>query len=138
VFLGRINSRATRNSDIWGSGQFGASRAGHMHQGLDVITRPGEPILSPIDGIIKREALPYAGDSRLKGLTIIGFGTWEGIEVKLFYVSGWLLGTVKRGQPIGVAQDLSVRYPGITNHVHIEVRSNGILQNPAQLFGVCF
>lgn len=29
---------------------------------------------------------------------------------------------VVAGQEIGAAQDLNARYPGITNHVHVELR----------------
>jgi hypothetical protein len=39
---------------------------------------------------------------------------------------------------IGRAQDVRVRYPGITNHVHLEVRFNGAEQSPLNSFGMSF
>jgi hypothetical protein len=138
VLFGRISSGGTRISDAWGRGQFGSSRIGHMHQGLDVKAAPGEVIRSPITGTVTREAKPYAGDSRFKGVVVKGTGDWAGTEVKLFYVQGWLQGRVEKGQPLGNAQDLSLRYPDITNHVHIEVRQSGLLVDPATMFGMCF
>ncbi|HEV7676379.1 MAG TPA: M23 family metallopeptidase [Candidatus Angelobacter sp.] len=142
IFFHKIARGGTRFRDQWGSGQFGASRPGHvhsrLHQGLDITAEPGEPIRSPIDGVITREAFPYKGDNRFRGLLIEGVNEWKGIEVKIFYVQGMIQGRVDAGQIIGTAQDLSLRYRGITNHVHIEVRTSGTLVNPLEFFGMCF
>lgn len=133
-----ITDSPSRALDSWGSGQFGAGRGSHIHQGLDVITRPGQRILSPIDGDIVREAHPYAGDLRYRGAVIRGTGQWSGYEVKLFYVDGFRSGAVLAGEEMGKAQDISVKYPGITNHVHVEVRFQDLLLNPMEMFGMCF
>lgn len=134
----RITDGPTRACDAWGSGQFGAGRGSHSHEGLDVVSRPGQQILSPISGEVVREAHPYAGDSRYTGIVIRGTGQWSGYEVKMFYVQGFRSGPIFAGEEIGRAQDITARYPGITNHVHIEVRFRGLLLDPTQMFGVCF
>lgn len=133
-----ITSGPSRRTDAWGSGQYGAGRGGRTHHGLDIIARPTEAIRSPIDGNVTREVHPYANDPRFRGLEIRGTGNWEGYEVKLFYVDGEFSGPVRAGQIVGRAQDLGVRYPGITNHVHVEVRDRGRELSPIELFGMCF
>ena len=123
----------------YGSGQFGASRQSrgrrHPHQGLDISASPGELVFSPIDGEIVREAAPYAPFS---GVLIQGRGDYAGYEVKLFYVDAFMCGSVTAGSVIGKAQDLSVSYPGIPNHVHMEVRHQGRLINPTEAYHMCF
>jgi hypothetical protein len=128
----------TRRKDQYGSGQFGVTRGHRSHEGLDLVVGPGESIFSPIDGVLVREAQPYAGDSRYQGVVINGEGNWLGYEIKLFYVSGIICGPVRGGQLIGYAQDLSLRYLGITNHIHIEVRNQGRVIGPMEMFGICF
>ncbi len=76
IVLGSMRSRST---DKYGSGQFQAGRSmgnkRHSHQGLDVAAKPRETILSPVDGEIIREAIPYAP---FTGLLIRGTGTYAG------------------------------------------------------------
>src|SRR5262249_44317344 len=117
-----ITNGPSRRTDAWGSGQYGAGRGGRKHHGLDIVARPAESIHSPIDGDLVREARPYATDRRFTGVVIRGTGSWLGYEVKLFYVDGEFSGPVRAGDVVGHAQDLAVKYPGITNHVHFEVR----------------
>ena len=76
------------------------------------------------DGIILREAIPYPPFS---GLLIRGTGGYAGYEVKLFYVDGLWCGPCSAGTTIGYAENLAFKYPGIPNHVHIEVRRGGAL-----------
>jgi hypothetical protein len=95
-------------------------------------------VFSPIDGQVLREAIPYRNDPSFRGVVIQGIGEWLGYEVKLFYVQGIVSGPVRAGQAVGTAQDLGGRYPGITNHVHLEVRRGGMVIDPDQLFDICF
>jgi hypothetical protein len=136
IVTGSLKSRAT---DRYGSGQFHAGRTKgkkhHEHQGLDVQAKPNESIFSPIDGDIIREAVPYPP---FTGVVIRGKGAYAGYEVKLFYVQGYFSGHVTAGTPIGVAEDLSIKYPGITNHVHLEVRSGGKVVPPFDVYQMCF
>lgn len=123
-----------RTPDAWGSGAFGASRGDRRHRGLDLIVDPGDAIYAPMDGTLVREVRPYASDPRYSGVLIRGAG---GVEIKIFYVSGWSLGPVSAGDEIGVAQDLRPKYPAITNHVHVEVFIDGSRVDPTSHFQHC-
>ena len=136
IVYGSLKSRQT---DRYGSGQFHAKRSKgikhHNHQGLDIAAKPNEIILSPIDGQVIREASPYPP---FTGILIRGSGAYDGYEAKLFYVRGQRCGVVKAGDVIGVCEDLAVKYPGITNHVHLEVRFLGVVIPPLELYSMCF
>lgn len=133
-----VTRHPTRKVDKWGSGQFQAARGGHAHQGLDLQASPGEKILSPIDGTVVRDAFPYKDSSEYTGVLIRGTGEWLGYEVKIFYVNGLSCGPVKAGDNIGFAQNVAKRYPGITNHVHLEIRYLQQVKNPLDFFLRCF
>jgi|HubBroStandDraft_4_1064222.scaffolds.fasta_scaffold2271949_2 hypothetical protein len=45
---------------------------------------------------------------------------------------------LKAGDQIGWAEDLKVKYPKITNHVHMEIRRKGLLMNPFEVYAMCF
>jgi len=95
-------------------------------------------IFSPIDGTVVREAIPYPKDPTLRGVVIKGSGEWAGYEIKIFYAEGLLSGGVTAGQHIAFAQNLGRKYPGITNHVHVEVRRSGAVVSPQEIFAQCF
>lgn len=124
------DSGSLRGRDGYGSGDFGVSRDGgsRQHLGQDFVASPGEEIVAPIDGRVTRTACPYcrSGDASYSGLVIVGSG---GSEAKLFYVKpydGIVGSAVSAGQPIGIAQNLQVKYQnGMTNHVHAEIRVGG-------------
>lgn len=130
--LGPILSRMRmRGQDGQGFGYFGASRSGgtRTHEGIDFVCSPGDVVLAPISGTVERYANPYATDSRFGGILISG----DGIAVKMFYLSPKVpVGAkVRRGQQIGIAQDISIKYPGITKHIHMEVFEGGKLVDPS-------
>ncbi|MFZ7126998.1 MAG: hypothetical protein ACOWWM_12675 [Desulfobacterales bacterium] len=113
-----------RQKDKWGSGAYGARRDGgsRMHRGTDYICHPGQPVVCPIDqALVVREARPYAGGS-YSGVLLRA----KRIEIKLFYLEPLLdlYGrTVRMGDVIGHAQDISRKYPGIIPHVHLQIES---------------
>ncbi len=135
-----VQSQKSRTHDGFGTGQYGGRRDGgaRSHRGLDIVTKPQEKIFAPIDGDVVREAIPYAKYPAMKGMVIRGKAAWSGYEVKIFYVEGLFSGAVAAGQHIGYAQDISIKYPGITNHVHVEVRKNAVVINPGEIFAQCF
>lgn len=137
ILVRPLKSRGTDHR--WGSGQFGAPRDNHRrkHAGLDVVADPGDLVFSPIDGEIVREASPYFPFS---GVLIRGNGEYAPYEVKLFYVKvkGFMCGSVKAGTLIGSVEDLRWKYPGITNHVHVEVRCMGKVISPVDVYMMCF
>jgi hypothetical protein len=104
----------------YGSGAYGAGRGKVIHEGQDFLAEAGQEIVAPVSGRVSRSN-PYRDDSHFTGIRIT---TEDGTVVKTFYVKAYdgIIGTtVKQGQPIGTAQDLQVKYPGIPNHVHTEV-----------------
>lgn len=131
-----VKNGKIRNNDKWGKGHYGASRGNRTHNGLDIIAQPKQVIVSPVDGIIKRKAHPYANDLRYTGLLIEGSEKHKGYSIKIFYMTplnGIIGKIVKAGEIIGEAQDLANKYPGITNHIHIEVRYKNQYKNPSKL-----
>jgi hypothetical protein len=87
---------------------------------------------------VVREARPYRNDPNYSGVLIKGTGDFEGLEVKIFYVMGLTSGNIDQGDIIGIAQDISKKHKGITNHIHMEVRRKGVLHSPMEFFNSCF
>lgn len=135
-----VKNQKSRVRDKYGSGQYGSSRdAGvRSHKGIDIIVAPGEKIYSPIKGNIIREAMPYEKDSTYKGIVVKGIGKWDGYELKIFYVEGLFSGEAFEAQEIGAAQNLTSKYPGITNHIHLEVKFQGVQVDPFTLWQYSF
>lgn len=135
-----VLNQQSRVRDKFGSGQYGASRDSGIrtHNGLDIIVTPGEKIYSPFTGNIIREAMPYRNDPSYLGIVLQGVDQWVGYEIKIFYVVGIFSGRASESQEIGSAQDLTVKYPGITNHIHLEVKYQGIQIDPFTLWQYSF
>ena len=123
-----------RREDRWGCGAFDAPRGERRHRGIDIVANPDQALFSPITGRIVRVAEPYDDEPRYNGLLMEGLGEWAGLELKLFYLDHFDLGPIKQGDPLGTAQDIAVRYPGITGHIHVELRREGQLIDPTPFF----
>jgi murein DD-endopeptidase MepM/ murein hydrolase activator NlpD len=121
--------------DAGGSGWFESNRIGHVHQGTDFVCRPGQSIYSPFSGTIVRESKPYANDLRWNGLLLRSDdGSYE---CKLFYctLAEDVGKHVERNKLIAFAQGISAKYSsGVTDHIHVEVRRNGVVVNPENLW----
>ena len=120
-------------SDKWGSGHFGAGRGNHSdgakkyHDGLDLVVEPGELIWSPIDGVVEKVDYPYGSDLSWKGIQIVN----GKMRAELWYMEPdeALIGEyVYVGDPIGKAQDISLKYRDpkkvlkygiMTPHIHL-------------------
>lgn len=113
-----------RGIDAFGSGDFGAGRdAGRRkHEGVDYVAEIGAAVRAPISGEVVRMGYAYRGVGGLRSVDIYNAETK--VTARLLYVapSVEIGDVVVAGEEIGVAQDLSERYPGITNHVHVELR----------------
>lgn len=109
-------------ADSGGDGHYGSSRTNgskrYAHKGTDFSGTPGQPVRTPISGVIKRKANPYAGES-YSGCLIVG----KSGVCKMFYLepNPDLIGHfVSKGDVIGVMQDISKKYDGVTPHVHVQ------------------
>lgn len=121
-----------RKPDNWGEGRYGAKRGGRHHKGTDYVAKPGERIVSTVSGkVVNVQGVSYGKprDPRIKEPTyrIVDIETEDDYIIRHHYVSpGVKQGdVVKAGKSVlGTAQDLTRRYNGITNHVHIEMRDS--------------
>ncbi len=118
---------APRGHDEFGDGGFGARRDGGSrdHEGVDYVAKAGQDVLAPISGYVTKIGYAYAGSSDLKFVEISNPAL--GYVARAFYVTpGVELGqAVRLGEVIGTDQSLQKHYPGITNHVHLEVMEPG-------------
>lgn len=123
-----------RAHDDFGFGAFGASRDGgsRHHEGVDYVGFAGQDVAAPIAGQVTRMGLAYA-DANYKYVEITNPET--GYEARVFYVEPTIAigDTVEVGQVIGKLKSLQPRYPGITDHVHLEVMKSGARLNAAEV-----
>lgn len=127
---------APRGHDDFGHGQFGARRDGgsRSHEGVDYTAVAGQNVQAPISGYVTKIGYAYAGAPDLKFVEITNPAL--GYVARAFYISpGVEVGqTVRLGQAIGRVESLQNHYPGITDHVHLEVMEpGGDRVNAAQL-----
>ena len=111
-----------RGSDSWGSGEWQASRGGgKLHRGIDLVVSPGDEVYAPCGGTL-RIGYPYNNDQTFKYIAIKGHAG----EVRLMYVLPRVQeGEVKRGDAVGVAQDIRIRYSEtMTPHIHMDLNIN--------------
>ena len=135
LFCSPTGSNRVRGNDSFGQGRFGASRGLRLHVGVDLNVTAGADVYSPVFGKVTRIALPYKSDQRYKGLVIEGLGKYVGYVIKLFYLDpklGIVGRTVAQGEVVGTAQDLTVKYRGISNHIHFEITQNGVAVDPSR------
>ena len=113
-----------RGSDPAGEGHYGASRGDRTHNGIDYKCVPGAAVLSPVYGEISKLGYPYA-DLQWRYIEITDD---SGLHYRLFYVKPIdFLGVgshIDEDDIIGIAQDISERYPdqGMTPHIHYEIK----------------
>jgi hypothetical protein len=124
-----------RGCDSQGCGAYKASRGTREHEGLDIAATVGSKAYTPIAGTVTRQTRVYASDSRYTGIVIAGTGYFVGYEVKVFYIGNMpMAGTMlPKGAVIGFVQNIAAKYPGLKNHIHIEIRKNGTLIDPTLL-----
>lgn len=129
-----LANQVLRGEDDHGSGEFGASRDGgkRLHEGVDITSTTGEVVFAPFSGKVTHLGTAYKDSDYLRSIHIKDNDSR--FTVKLLYVDP----SVKQGDeviantPIGRAQDLTRRYPNITNHVHLELLVNNIATDPTK------
>jgi murein DD-endopeptidase MepM/ murein hydrolase activator NlpD len=129
-----VTPLSIRGCDGLGCGGFGVSRASgtRTHKGLDFVITPGQTVVSPINGTIKRNVDVYS-DGKWKGLYISG----EDFDIKIFYLNynPSIIGkTVQVGEAIATAANIADKYPGITPHIHLETWVYGSAVDPTPFF----
>lgn len=112
-----------RGLDNHGSGEFGAPRGDHTHRGVDFALLPDSKIEAVSDGIVTKVGYPYADDLHFRYVQITDD---LGLNARYFYVDPSVnVGDhIEQGDVIGTAQSLNSRYPGITPHIHFEVKDD--------------
>lgn len=124
-------------SDAAGHGHYGAPRGGtRRHDGVDYEIKPGAEVYAPCTGRITRFTRPYAGlaysgveiEAR-SGVLILFYikpCLYSGAGGVLQYSQSEIVGQVVReGDVIGIAQDVTAKYPGsgMTPHIHLRISS---------------
>ncbi|MCE3288559.1 MAG: peptidase [Caulobacter sp.] len=119
--------QAPRLHDAFGNGEFGASRDGgsRHHEGVDYTADADQAVAAPISGFVTKIGYAYGGDDSLRFIEITNPAI--GYVARAFYVDpGVAVGqAVRLGQTIGTVASLQSHYPGITDHVHLEVMKSG-------------
>ena len=117
-----------RRDDPAGSGAFGAPRGWRLHYGTDWLCKPGQPVKAPISGKVNRVVYPYADTRDYQGLEIVAND--KSAIAHIFYIIPMpflLHRTVRAGDTIGYAQDVTRRYPeeeDMKSHVHVTLYVN--------------
>jgi len=118
-------------SDSGGDGRWLAPRGSRQHMGVDLATKVGDQIMSPMDGKVKLTAAQTGG---MPGTKIIGTGDYEGYKAYLFYCepnAGMIGKTVSKGDVVATQGDLSVDYPeNVGDHVHVSIRKGSEKLDP--------
>lgn len=115
-----------RGHDPHGSGAYGASRGQRQHHGVDLACYPDSIICAIRPGQVSKIGYPYdpAKHPDKAHLRYVQITDPAGNALRYFYV----LPAVKLGdiietaQGIGVSQQLSDIHPGMTDHIHFEVK----------------
>lgn len=122
----------TEENTLRPSGYYYSHRSNKFgfHLSQDILASPMQPVYAPIGGVVRIINKVYSENNKgLKGIEIklsIENTVTNKIEpylkTKIFYVNSFLTSgdIVLPGQLIGYTQDLSVKYPEVLNHVHIE------------------
>lgn len=118
-----------RGEDAHGSGKWNAPRGDRKHKGVDFACFPMTKILSPIIGECTKIGYPYGDDLSFKYVQVTDDA---GRDHRFFYLDPKVKvgDQILIGDVLGEVQNLERRYPGITPHVHYELKRGGHYLNP--------
>ena len=115
-----------REHDDFGSGLYGASRDGgkRSHNGIDLACYPGSSVCSINSGTVTKLGYPYKDALQYRYVEVTNY---HKIKFRYFYVkpSVSMNQAIVQGQILGKSQELNSKYPGITEHVHLELKTMG-------------
>jgi murein DD-endopeptidase MepM/ murein hydrolase activator NlpD len=114
-----------RGQDCHGDGCYGAKRGHRTHNGIDIISHANEVVVAYEGGRVSRIGYPYSpNDPKKNHFRYVEICTADGSRHRYFYCADLVdVGdVVERGQTIGSSQTLTLVYPGITQHIHYEVK----------------
>ena len=129
-----------RPHDDFGAGYFGAARGGgRKHNGIDFEAAPETVVFSLTDGKITKIGYPYGNDPSYRYVQVTHS---SGDKLRYFYTipvqdfgSFELAREIKKGDPLGVVQNVSARYETeakkMNNHVHLEIMRGLEYLNPS-------
>ncbi len=126
-------------------GAYHAARArdgrSRKHEGIDLLTTPPQDIMAPCLVKVLRKADPYPDtkDSTLLGIYLECMEpAWDGMRIKILYCDPMLALIGKlcpKGTVIARAQSLQELYPGIRDHIHVELElASGVRIDPTPYF----
>lgn len=109
-----------RQPDKHGDGKYKAPRGQRTHNGIDYACHAGTGIKALSDGVVSKVGYPYADDLSFRYIEVTDL---QGYKVRYFYLDPyyWNNDKVKAGDILGSVQTLQNRYPGITDHCHLEI-----------------
>lgn len=116
-----------RGQDVHGNGEYGAGRGSRKHKGIDLVCEGGTMIMSACDGVVTRTQGIVYSDPAKSNWHYVEVIDKDGVFNRYFYVQQWEIERgqhILKGEPIGVAQGIEGQYPGITPHIHYEVRKS--------------
>ena len=131
-----IINREVRGQDAQGSGEWLASRGRRKHMGVDFVCDVDESVPTDVKGKVTKIGFPYSPKDKFKGhLRYVEVTTELKQRVRYFYIRPTVSvgDMVDIGDEIGVSQDLTKIYPGITQHIHLEIIA---YVNPLEFFKV--
>lgn len=117
--------QAPRSRDGYGAGHYGASRGERDHAGVDYAAEAGQTVAAPISGFVTKIGYCYGDEPGLRYVEIRNPAL--NLSARVLYVRADVKvgDAVRVGDPVGRAATLQDRYPGITDHVHLEIRKGG-------------
>jgi len=109
-----------RKCDPKGCGHFGASRGSRKHKGVDMACHPGTEVGSPVRGQVTKIGWPYSGHPEIRYVQVVAGQH----QFRMFYVDPTVAvgDYIEMNDVIGTSQALGSLYPGITEHVHFEIK----------------
>jgi murein DD-endopeptidase MepM/ murein hydrolase activator NlpD len=123
-----------RKWDTHGNGAWQAARGKRLHNGIDYACMPDSEVLAVTSGTVTKLGFPYSlDDPKKKHLRYVQITDPADFAVRYFYVLPTVTvgDEILEGTPIGLSQSLDSVYPGITPHVHLEVKDpSGTFVNP--------